>query len=77
MAGLAGVMAQNFLIRAARRIAAVFAECHEARVRCVTLTLAPDRQLVNPDQAPETYAEFLFRTSAPLLHEPAARDRAA
>ena len=77
MAGLAGVMAQNLLIRAARRIAAVFAECHEARLRCVTLALAPDHQLMNPDQAPETYAEFLFRTSAPLLHEPSARDRAA
>jgi hypothetical protein len=70
-------MGQNFLTRAARQIAAVLAECHEARRRCVILTLAPDRQLLNPGQAPETYAEFLFRTSAPLFHEPAARDRAA
>jgi hypothetical protein len=68
-------MAQNFPIRAARRIAAVFAECHQARLRSVTLALAPDRQLTNPDKAPDTYAEFLFRTSTPLLHEPAARDR--
>ena len=28
------------------------------------------------DQAPATYAEFLFRTSAPLTHEPAATGRA-
>jgi hypothetical protein len=69
-------MAQNFLIRAARRIAAVLAECHEARRRCVMLTLAPDRRLVHPDRAPESYPEFLFRTSTPLLHEPPARDRA-
>jgi hypothetical protein len=75
-AGLAERMAQSFLIRAARRIAAVFAECHQARVRSVTLALAPDRQLTNPDTAPETYAEFLFRTSAPLLREPSARERA-
>ena len=77
VAGLAGVMAQNFLIGAARRIAAVLADCHEAGRLQVALALAPDRQLTNPDRAPETYAEFLFRTCAPLLHEPAARDRAA
>lgn len=75
-AGLADGMPQNFLIRAARRTAAVLAECHQARRRCVTLALAPDRQLANPGEPPETYAEFLFRTSAPLLHEPPARDRA-
>jgi hypothetical protein len=55
----------------------VLAECHRAQWRCTVLALAPDRQLDNPDQAPQTYAEFLFRTSAPLLHEPSARDRAA
>ena len=70
-------MAQNVLIKAARRIACVLAECHMAGRRCLTLALAPDRQMINPGQAPETYAEFLFRTSAPLLHEPAARDRSA
>lgn len=69
-------MAENFLIRAARRMAATFAECHQARLRCVTLALAPDRQMTNPNRAPDTYPEFLFRTSAPLVREPAARDRA-
>ena len=68
-------MAQNPLIRAARRLAAVAAECHEARLRSVSLALAPDRQLISPNRAPESYAEFLFRTSGPLLHEPAAGDR--
>ena len=75
VAGLAGAMVQNVLIRAARRVAAVLAECHEARRRTVALALAPDRQLANPDEPPGTYAEFLFRTSAPLAHEPAARNR--
>ncbi|HEY2288509.1 MAG TPA: hypothetical protein VGH88_22440 [Streptosporangiaceae bacterium] len=37
---------------------------------------APDRFAARPDVAPETYAEFLFRTSAPLQHEPTARARA-
>jgi len=27
------------------------------------------------DKAPDTYAEFLFRTSRPTLHEPPARCR--
>ena len=74
-AGLSDVMVQNVLIKAARRVGAVLAECHEARRRTVALALAPDRQLAKPDEPPETYAEFLFRTSAPLAHEPAARHR--
>ena len=73
--GLTEVMAQNILITAARRVAGVIVECHQARRRHVALLLAPDRQLEHPDRAPDSYAEFLFRTSAPLLHEPAARDR--
>jgi hypothetical protein len=28
-----------------------------------------------PDSAPQTYGEFLFRTSGPLLHEPSATAR--
>jgi hypothetical protein len=66
----------NALIAAVRRAAALIAECSEAQRRSTVLALAPDAQLTHPDRAPETYAEFLFRTSGPLLHEPAARDRA-
>lgn len=72
-------MAQHPLITTARRMAAAAAAtvagCHQARRRCVALALAPDRQLVSPNRAPETYAEFLFRTSGPLEHEPAAGAR--
>jgi hypothetical protein len=33
-------------------------------------------QRANPDAAPETYAEFLYRASGLLHHEPSARARA-
>jgi hypothetical protein len=39
------------------------------------LATAPDRYSLNPDRAPDTYAEFLFRTSGLLRHEPPARAR--
>ena len=59
----------------ARRIAAVFAECHEAQRRMTMLRTAPDRYAPRPAKAPDTYAEFLFRTSGALLHEPPASAR--
>jgi hypothetical protein len=62
--------------RAARRVRAVIAECDYAQRRATTLMIAPDRYLVDRDKAPETYSEFLFRTSSALLHEPSARRRA-
>jgi hypothetical protein len=36
---------------------------------------APDRYLADPGAAPDTFDEFLARTSGPLLHEPSARRR--
>ena len=39
------------------------------------LRLAPDRYVLGPATAPDTYAEFLYRTSGPLRHEPPARKR--
>jgi hypothetical protein len=59
----------------ARRLRAVIAECNYAQRRMAELTTAPDRYLFNPDAAPETYAEFLYRTSGLLRHEPTARAR--
>ena len=59
----------------ARRLRAVIAECNYAQRRMAELTTAPDRYLFNPDAAPETYAEFLYRTSGVLRHEPTARAR--
>jgi hypothetical protein len=58
--------------RFGRRIAAIVAECNDAQRRM----LSPDRYLLDPDKAPQDYAEFLFRTSGGLLHEPAAAGRA-
>jgi hypothetical protein len=60
----------------ARRIAAVVRECRDAQVRMAAITTGTDRYLAQPDAAPDTYAEFLFRTSGLLLHEPSARSRA-
>jgi hypothetical protein len=61
----------------ARRVGDVVAECHYAQQRLAVLQASPDRYVFDPDQAPETYAAFLFRTSGPLRHEPSAARRAA
>ncbi len=58
-------------------IAAAVAECHRATRTMTQLRLAPDRYLPDSGQAPDEYAEFLFRTSGPLRHEPTAKQRAA
>jgi hypothetical protein len=59
----------------ARQIAAVVRECREAQLRMAAISTATDRYVAHPDAAPDTYAEFLFRTSGLLLHEPSARSR--
>jgi hypothetical protein len=66
----------NALSRFGRRVARVVAECNYAQRRVFTLRTAPDAFLDERDKAPDEYAEFLFRTSSPLLHEPAAAGRA-
>jgi hypothetical protein len=63
------------LRRAVRRVAAVVAEMNEAQQRMAMLRTAPDRYLLNPDEPPATYREFLARTSGQLLHEPPASKR--
>ena len=75
LAGMPGAVAG--VRRLASRAASLIAECNEAQRRLIALWLAPDRYAADPDRAPDTYAEFLFRTSGWLLHEPAACDRAA
>jgi hypothetical protein len=65
------------LRRLAHTIAAVVAECNYAQRRMQQLQAAPDRYLTEPDAAPQDYAEFLFRTSGWLQHEPSARARGA
>jgi hypothetical protein len=75
LAGMPGAVAAA--LRMARRVGSLISECNEAQRRLITLWLAPDRYAVDSDRAPDTYAEFLFRTSGWLRHEPAACDRAA
>jgi len=59
----------------ARRVGAVVAECNYAQRRITVLQSNPDLYLVAPDQAPDTYQEFLLRTTGPLEHEPPAAAR--
>jgi hypothetical protein len=64
------------LARFGRRVADLVAECNYAQRRAFTLRTAADAYLADRDKAPDDYAEFLFRTSSGLLHEPAAAGRA-
>jgi hypothetical protein len=63
--------------RLARRAAGVVAECNSAQRRLTQLRLSPDRYAPDSQHAPDSYREFLFRTSGMLRHEPSARARAA
>ena len=53
-----------------RRAAAIIAECNQAHQRMIELWLSVDH-----GKAPDTYAEFLLRTSGSRIREPAACDR--
>jgi hypothetical protein len=63
------------LVRLGKRIANFVAECDYAQRRSFAIMTSPDSYLMDRDQAPDTYAEFLFRTSGGLLHEPASGQR--
>ena len=63
------------LVRLGKRIANIVAECDYAQRRSFAIMTSPDSYLMDRDQAPDTYAEFLFRTSGGLLHEPASGQR--
>jgi hypothetical protein len=65
------------LTRFARRVGSIVTECNYAQRRLTTLRIMPDSYLADPDRAPDTYAEFLFRSSGALLREPSAARRAA
>jgi hypothetical protein len=64
------------LARFGRRVADLVAECNYAQGRMLALRTSPDAYRADRNKAPDTYAEFLFRTSSALLHEPAASGRA-
>ena len=59
-----------------RRVADIIAECNYAQRRMTILKTAPDAYFATTGQAPDDYAEFLFRTSGALLHEPDSSHRA-
>jgi hypothetical protein len=59
----------------ARWLGAVVAECNYAGRRITVLQANPDNYLLTPDQAPDTYQDFLLRTAGPLEHEPSAAAR--
>jgi hypothetical protein len=58
-----------------RRVADIIAECRYAERRMAALRMSPDSYLMAPQGAPDTFGEFLFRTSGPLLHELSAGRR--
>ncbi len=68
--------ARTALGRLGQRVAAVVAECNYAQRRMTVLRTTPEAYVHGRDKAPADYAEFLFRTSGALLHEPAAHRRA-
>jgi hypothetical protein len=61
--------------RVAGKLADVVHEMNEAQRLMLALRTATDRYAENPGAAPDTYQEFLTRTSGVLLHEPSARKR--
>ena len=63
------------LARFGRRVADIAAECNYAQRRMLALRTSPDTYLADRDQAAADYAEFLYRTSGLLQHEPPAARR--
>jgi len=61
--------------RVAGKLADAVREMNEAQRLMMVLQTATDRYVENPGAAPDTYDEFLARTSGVLLHEPPARKR--
>jgi hypothetical protein len=61
----------------ARRLGAVVADCNYAQRRVSQLYSSLDGYLPDPDQAPDSYREFLVRTSGLLMREPSAGRRSA
>jgi hypothetical protein len=61
--------------RAAGKLADIAREMNEAQRLMLVMRTATDRYVERPHAAPDTYDEFLIRTSGVLRHEPAARKR--
>jgi hypothetical protein len=61
--------------RVAGKLADTVREMNEAQRLMLVMRTATDRYIERPHAAPDTYEEFLARTSGALLHEPPARLR--
>jgi hypothetical protein len=68
---------RTWLGRTASAVLTVLDEMNDAQRRATRARLAYDLLLPDPGKAPETYQEFLLRTSGPAPHEPSAQRRAA
>ena len=69
-------MKTTMMLRAAGRLADAVHEMNEAQRLVLVRRTATDQYAANPGGAPDTYGEFLARTSGVLVHEPTARKRA-
>jgi hypothetical protein len=56
-------------------IGRIVAECNDATIRISTLAGTPERFPVDPDRAPDTYAEFLIRAAGAARRVPARSAR--
>jgi hypothetical protein len=63
------------MLRAAGKLADAVREMNEAQRLMLVRQTALDRHVAHPDAAPDTYDEFLARTSGVLRHEAPARKR--
>jgi hypothetical protein len=68
-------MNADLLRRLTGRVTAAVSEMNYAQRRMVELRFSLDRYMIEPDEPPVSYQEFLARTSGLLLHEPTARQR--
>jgi len=59
-----------------RNALAILTDWYYAQRKLAELTLAPEQYVFKRNAVPQTYAEFLYRTSGVLPHEPPARVRA-
>jgi hypothetical protein len=65
------------IVRLAVKLVELVRELNYWQRRSAILALAPDRHLPHPERAPETFSEFMARTSGPLLREPSWKARLA
>lgn len=68
-------MNADLLRRLAGRVRAAVSEMDYAQRRMLDVRLALDNYMLEPDEPPVTYQEFLARTAGVLLHEPTAHQR--